>query len=127
MPISEEQRQALLENQFELQDYHFHTFFPDTDRRIVIRGGKAVGRLYLLRGDEIWKLVDISLLPEATGQGIGGALFDGMLAEADSAGRPVMLHCSITNRAHSLYLRKGFADVRLEGGDWIMERPPAGG
>lgn len=123
MPIEDAQRQALLENQFALQDYHFRNFFPDTDRRIVTGGGAAIGRLYVLRGDAKWTLIDLSLLPEAAGQGIGGALVDGMLAEADAARRPVTLHVSITNRAKSLYLRKGFVDVRLEAADWIMERP----
>ena len=123
MPVDDEQRLAVLESQFELQDSHFRGFFPFTDRRIVTRSGQMLGRLYVDRGPDLWRLIDISLLPECTGQGIGGALFDTMLAEADAAGVPVTLHCSITNRAFTLYERKGFATVRLEGADWIMERP----
>ncbi|MES2441570.1 MAG: GNAT family N-acetyltransferase [Pseudomonadota bacterium] len=126
MPISEPQRQALLENQFALQDGHFRNFFPHTDRRIVTRSGERLGRLYIDRGDDMWRLIDISLLPEVTGQGLGAALFDAMLAEADAAGVPMTLHCSITNRARNLYERKGFREVRLEGADWIMERPVPG-
>ncbi|MCW3849574.1 GNAT family N-acetyltransferase [Sphingomonas sp. LB-2] len=124
MAGTDEQRLALLENQFQLQDFHFRKFFPDTDRRIVTSGGQAIGRFYLLRGPDIWTVIDISLAPPFTGQGIGDALFDEMTAEADSVGRAIMLHCSLTNRAHNFYLRKGFADVRIEGGDYVMERQP---
>jgi GNAT superfamily N-acetyltransferase len=126
MPVSDEQRMAVLESQFELQDNHFRNFFPFTDRRIITRSGQVLGRLYVDKGPELWRLIDISLLPEFTGQGIGSALFDTMLAEADAAGIPMTLHCSITNRAFTLYERKGFASVRLEGADWIMERPVGG-
>jgi GNAT superfamily N-acetyltransferase len=126
MPVDDEQRLAILTNQFELQDYHFRNFFPFTTRRIVTRSGEMLGRLYVDKGPDMWRLIDISLLPEFTGQGIGSALFDTMLAEADAAGVPMTLHCSITNRAFTLYERKGFASVRLEDADWIMERPVGG-
>lgn len=127
MPVSDEQRLAILENQFELQDYHFRNFFPHTERRIVTRSGKMLGRLYIDRGPDLWRLIDISLMPEFTGEGIGGALFDMMLAEADAAGVPFQLHCSITNRAITLYERKGFATLELDdSGNWLMERRPAG-
>jgi GNAT superfamily N-acetyltransferase len=126
MPVDDEQRLAVLENQFELQDYHFRSFWPHTDRRIVTRSGQMLGRLYIDRGPEMWSLIDISLLPDCTGQGIGSAIFDMMLAEADAAGVPMTLHCSITNKAFTLYERKGFATVRLDNADWVMERPVGG-
>jgi GNAT superfamily N-acetyltransferase len=126
MPVDDEQRATILANQFELQDYHFRNFFPFTTRRIVTRSGEMLGRLYVDKGDELWRLIDISLLPEFTGQGIGGALLDTMIAEADAAGVPTTLNCSITNRAYPLYERKGFVSVRLEDADWIMDRPVGG-
>lgn len=127
MPVSDEQRLAILENQFELQDYHFRNFFPHTDRRIVTRGGERLGRFYVDRGPDLWRLIDISFLPEFTGGGIGSALFDTMTAEADAAGVPIQLHCAINNRAISLYRRKGFATLELDdSGNWLMERPVGG-
>lgn len=85
--------------------------------------GKPIGRLYVLRGETAHNLIDISLLPEWTGQGIGGELLDGVLEEADAARVPVTLHAAINSPARSLYQRKGFIDVRLDGADWFMERP----
>lgn len=123
--LPEAQRRPLLAGQFTLQDNHFRTFFPDTDRRIVMSAGKPVGRLYVLRGEKAHNLIDISLLPEWTGQGIGGKLLDGVLADADKARVPVTLHCAINSPARALYERKGFVDVRLDGMDWFMERPAA--
>lgn len=126
MPVNDEQRLAILENQFDLQDYHFRNFFPHTDRRIVTRSGKKLGRIYIDRGPDLWRLIDISLLPEFTSGGIGGDLFDMMIAEADAAGVPIQLHCAINNRAIALYQRKGFATIELDdSGNWLMERSPA--
>ncbi len=87
--------------------------------------GKPIGRLYVLRGEKAHNLIDISLLPEWTGKGIGSRLLDGVLAEADAASLPVTLHAAVNSPARSLYARKGFVDVRLDGMDWLMERPPA--
>jgi GNAT superfamily N-acetyltransferase len=119
-------RPTHLAGQFALQDNHFRTFFPETDRRIVMCAGKPVGRLYVLRGEKAHNLIDISLLPEWTGQGIGGRLLDGVLADADKAGVPVTLHAAINSPARALYERKGFVDIRLDGMDWLMERPARG-
>ena len=126
LAASEQQRLQLLSSQFELQDTHYRNFFPETDRRIVTVDGQPVGRLYLLRGDPMWQLIDLSLLPDRVGQGIGSRLIDGMLVEADVARRPISLHCSVTNPAFEIYKAKGFVEVRQEGADWIMERWPGG-
>ena len=116
----------LLSQQFDLQDAHYRKFYPETDRRIVMVEGQPVGRFYLLRGEPMWTLIDLSILPEMSGHGIGSRLIDLMAAEADAARRPITLHCSITNPAFEIYKAKGFAEIRFEGGDWVMERWPAG-
>lgn len=124
LALGEQQRLQLLSSQFDLQDKHYKSFFPETDRRIVTVEGQPVGRIYILRGEPKWTLIDLSLLPEVAGQGIGSRLIDGMLAEADVARRPVSLHCSVTNPAFEIYKAKGFIEVAQEGADWIMERWP---
>jgi len=126
LAANEQQRLALLSQQFDLQDTHYRNFFPATDRRIVTVDGAPVGRIYLLREEPMWTLIDLSLLPEITGQGVGSRLIDAMVTEADAARRPITLHCSMTNPAFEIYKAKGFVEVRAEGADWVMERWPSG-
>lgn len=126
LAASEAQRLQLLEQQFGLQDTHYRNFFPETDRRIVTVDGLPVGRFYLLRGDPMWTLIDLTILPEMSGQGIGSRVIDRMTAEADAARKPITLHCSLTNPAFEIYKAKGFLEVRVDGADWVMERWPEG-
>lgn len=116
---------ALLDQQFNAQRSQYRATLPDADWSIVEHEGVPIGRLYVLRTAARHHLVDISLLPEWSGQGIGGALLDRLCADAAAAGLPVMLHVSPANRAHALYLRKGFCEVALEGADIAMEWRPS--
>jgi GNAT superfamily N-acetyltransferase len=126
LAMDEQARLKLLSSQFDLQDLHYRTYFPATDRRIVLSGGRPVGRIYLLRGEPFWTLIDLSLLPDALGLGIGSRLIDGMIAEAEAARKPITLHCDVTNPAFEIYKAKGFREVRQEDANWVMEWWPSG-
>jgi ribosomal protein S18 acetylase RimI-like enzyme len=113
------QTDAFLADQFRLQHYHFVSYFSGADFWIVERslppGPRApVGRLYLDRSAPLWRIIDIGLLPEARGQGIGAALLTWAQACAVDAGATgIDLHVVATNsRAEQLYRSLGF---RIEG------------
>ena len=82
-----------------------------------------IGRLCI--GDEpgARRLIDIALLPDWSGQGIGGALLDRLIAEAEEKGLGVALCVRPENPARRLYLRKGFVETGWEGVDIAMMRP----
>lgn len=123
--MGEAQLEALLGTQFQLQRTHFRMMFPDADWSIVEHKGVPIGRLYVGRTMAARVLVDISLLPEWSGRGIGAALIDHMLAEARKAGRGVTLHVRPHNPARRLYLRKGFVETGSDGGDVTMAWRPS--
>ncbi len=124
--MAEAQLAQLLDTQFDLQRAHFRSAFRDADWSIVERKGVAVGRLYVARGMQARTLVDIALLPDHSGQGIGGALLDHVIAEAKAAGRAVELHVRPHNPARLLYARKGFAETGFDGANvsmrWAQDR-----
>lgn len=122
--MGEAQLEAFLGTQFELQRRHFRAVFRDADWSIVMRKSEPIGRLYVAREMDARTLFDIALLPEWSGQGIGGRLIDHMLREAKAAARPVNLHVRPDNPARLLYARKGFVETGFDGANVLMKWTP---
>ena len=64
--------------------------------------------MIVLRGAQEFHLIDIALLPEHRGCGIGTALVGELIAESRRAAVPLALQVLKTNRAVHLYQRLGF-------------------
>ena len=105
------QQAAFLRMQFDAQHRSYQAQFPEADYLVILAGDEPIGRLYLARGAEEFRIVDLSLLAAHRGQGIGTALLKNILAEAAAAVRPVRLHVERSNPARRLYERLGFAGI----------------
>jgi ribosomal protein S18 acetylase RimI-like enzyme len=89
--------------------------YGDADWLVIERAGNAVGRLYLDRREREHHIIDIAFLPEARGQGLGGALLCDLLDEAAMAGKPMTIHVEKFNPAMRLYRRLGFITAEDQG------------
>jgi ribosomal protein S18 acetylase RimI-like enzyme len=69
------------------------------------------------------RIVDISLLPEFRGQGVGTALLGAVTQEAAKEHRSVSIHVEKFNPAQRLYRRLGFVEAGGSGRYWLMVRP----
>jgi len=69
--------------------------------------------------------MDISLLPQYRGQGIGTQLLKGILEEGAENDRPVTIHVKQFNPALHLYERLGFRQVSDLGAYSFMKWLPA--
>lgn len=117
--------EAVLDMQVEAQRRDYAARFPSAREEIVVLDGRAVGRWWVDRGGEPWHLLDIVLLPEARGAGLGTALLRDLLAEADRAGATVRLTVEVAlPRVRALYARLGFAGAGVDGAHEVMERRP---
>lgn len=125
VPWGEAEKAAFLTQQFQAQHKFYQEQFADAEFLIVERGETPIGRLYLDRRDDEHRLIDIALLPEERGQGLGGALMRDVLAEAESAGKAVRIHVEINNPAMHLYERLGFRKIEDQGPYHLMEWRPA--
>ncbi|GGA42150.1 GNAT family N-acetyltransferase [Sphingomonas psychrolutea] len=121
LPLADAHKRMLLEQQDQARRHHYRTFYAGADFSVLELDGVAVGRLCLLRGPHDHKLVDIALLPEQCGSGLGGTLLDSILAEAATLGRSVSLRVEHTNPARRLYERKGFRETERSEIDAEME------
>jgi len=112
---------AFLEQQHRMQHLHFRGAWPDAEWLLIERGGAPIGRLYLAEQDGHLLIVDISLLPEARGAGLGTAILKDVLA---GEARPVELTVEPFNPARRLYDRLGFEAVEESAAYVRMIRAP---
>ncbi|CAM2066829.1 GNAT family N-acetyltransferase [Sulfidibacter corallicola] len=123
---SEKEIVDFLEFQFQAQHKFYHEQWPSTDFDLILVNGVPAGRLYVDRRDDEIRVVDIALLPDYRGKGIGGDLLREILAEAHGKDQPVRIHVEHNNPAMHLYLRLGFKKVDTNGVYHLMECPPPG-
>ena len=121
LPLSEEQKAAFLTMQYDLRQSQYRHNYPDADFLIVSIFDNPAGRIAVHRGDAVFHLIDIALLPEWRGQGIGGRLITDLLSEASRQAKSVRLHVKADSRAMTLYHRLGFITVKSEGLYGLME------
>jgi GNAT superfamily N-acetyltransferase len=116
LPLHGAERHLLMRMQFEAQQRGYAIRFPASEDAIVWCGTRPVGRLWLMRTQDEIRVLDVALLSEKRGAGIGSSLLRQVLQE----GKPVRLSVARTNlRAFELYRRLGFViagqnDVFLE-------------
>ncbi len=118
------QKAAFLTSQFEAQHSHYHSYFPNARYDVIYRGEKAVGRYYVAALEGELRVMDIALLPEERGRGIGERLIRDLLDEASRSSCFVSLHVEENNRAKRLYERLGFAEVEDQGVYKLMHWRP---
>ncbi|MEZ5546005.1 MAG: GNAT family N-acetyltransferase [Lysobacteraceae bacterium] len=121
---SEAQKAMFIAFQFQAQHQHYTMHYRNAQFFVIERDGVAVGRLYLHWREQELRIVDIALLPQARGQGLGGALLDALMAAAAAADKAVSIHVEQMNPAMRLYSRLGFHRVGEHGVYHLMQWSP---
>ncbi len=105
-------RAAFLADQFEFQRRHYAHAYPDAELHLIVHGPEPIGRIYVDRTGRDLMLIEISLLPEWRGRGIGAALLGRLQEEVAAGARDrVSLQVSPDNPARRLYARLGFVEA----------------
>lgn len=121
--LPREQWGPFVEQQFEAQSQAYADY-RDTSFEVVLVDGEPAGRLIVARWPEELRVVDIALLPQYRGRGVGGELMRSLLEEADGRGVKASIHVERFNPAQRLYIRLGFRPVAETGVYLLLERQP---
>jgi ribosomal protein S18 acetylase RimI-like enzyme len=104
------QREAFCDLQFEAQRTDYLRRFPDSEHAVVLADGEPAGRVWVDANTDEVRLLDVTILPEHQGKGIGTTLLRRLQERARTAGVPLR-HTVLTSNvgALRLYERVGFA------------------
>ena len=112
---SDEDKAVFCRRQFDAQSVHYRENYPGAFLQIVESDGVSIGRLYVAHWEREIRIMDVALLPESRGAGIGTQLLRDLQEEARSAGKSLTIHVERFNRALQLYQRLGFQQVEDKG------------
>lgn len=107
-------QEAFVRMQQTAQSRSYHSTHPHARCDVILVEQRAAGRLYVDRAGPEIHVLDISLLPEYRGRGIGTRLLTTLCDEAGRDEKRVTLNVERTNRAFGLYRRLGFEVTRAD-------------
>lgn len=127
LPWSGADKVAFLSEQSAFQLLHYRRHYAGAAFGILTQASTPIGRLYLHQGASDLRIIDISLLAEHRGGGIGSGVIEAVFAQARDAGIGVTIHVETFNhKARRLYERLGFrAPDGQEGVHVRMEWHPS--
>jgi ribosomal protein S18 acetylase RimI-like enzyme len=125
IPWTDEQKQAFLAQQFQAQRLHYRNTIEGCVFDILEQRGEPAGRLYLDARQTQLHIVDIALMPDWRGQGVGTAILEALQAAGRAQGKGVGIFVEKFNPALRLYRRLGFTDISDHGVYLEMEWVPA--
>jgi ribosomal protein S18 acetylase RimI-like enzyme len=121
---NEQQQEMFLRMQFNAQQTWYESAYSGAEHRIIECDSRPAGRILVMRSADTIILVDIALLAEFRGHGIGARLISELLQLGARDRIPVRLHVLKTNPAQRLYQRLGFVQTGEDDMYLKMERLP---
>jgi ribosomal protein S18 acetylase RimI-like enzyme len=118
---SDEDKTVFCRRQFDAQTVHYRENYPGASLQIIERDGVSIGRLYVVRWEREIRIMDIALLPEKRGAGIGTKLLLELQEEARAGSKSLTIHVERFNPALRLYERLGFKQIEDKGVYLLME------
>lgn len=108
---TEEQKHGFVLMQFNAQRHHYQNALKNVSFDVIERHGEPIGRLYTQELETGLHIVDIVLMPELRGAGLGTAILKRLAADAAAAGKVLNIFVEFYNPAKHLYERLGFVQV----------------
>lgn len=114
VPWSEEQKRSFFQSQCAAQLRSYAADYPAASHQIICADDRAVGRLYLNRGESKLHILDITIAPAERNAGIGTEVLRGILEESALEQKPVSIYNESFNPSVRLFERLGFRQVSMD-------------
>ncbi|GGY01357.1 hypothetical protein GCM10007386_35460 [Pseudoduganella dura] len=114
----------LMALQFRARQTLLHALYPYSDMAVIVERERPVGALHVNYGSDEIRILDISLLPETRGRGIGLGLLRSLQAQGARMRVPVRLDVLPGTRVQRLFQRCGFTLNGANGLYLCMEWMP---
>jgi ribosomal protein S18 acetylase RimI-like enzyme len=111
----------VMAQQYDSQHRFYFASYDTAHYGIIQWTGQPIGRLYVDYRDDEVRVLEIAILPEFRGRGIGGIVMTGLCLEAAMRRKPVRLHVHYLSRAQRFYRRLGFREIGIDGPDRLLE------
>ena len=121
VPWDAAQKQAFVQMQFRAQQNHYRSYFPQARHEMILAEEQLIGRLYVDRRENESRILDITLLPQARGRGIGTQILLDLMMEAAHDNKSCSIYVESHNRSLGLFERLGFVKTEENGASWLME------
>ena len=120
VPWTDAQKKAFMQMQFLAQQDHYRTYFPQATHDLILVGDAPVGRLYVDRRESEIRILDITLLEQARGQGTGTRIIQELMKDAAYRDQSLSIYVESYNRSLGLFQRLGFMKTEENGASWLL-------
>lgn len=120
----ETQKSGFIEFQFNAQHAYYMNVYKDAEFQIIKSDSTDIGRLYIWNTEHQIRIIDIAILPEYRGKGVGTKILSDLIQESEQSGKKLNIHVEYFNPALRLYERLGFKKADDTGVYLFMERLP---
>ena len=115
--------QGFARTQYEAQCRHYQSAYPGADHYVVRVGQHSAGRLVVERTEARILIIDIALLPQFRGGGVGAEVVGRLVDEAEEAGVSLRCHVLASNDGgRRFWDRLGFVSLGMDGAHICLER-----
>jgi len=122
--MSEDDKSRFIEFQFNAQHKHYSQAYKGAEFNLILLDDKPAGRLYVWRTESQIRIMDIALLPDFQGKGIGTKILQSIIQESEKSEKKLNIHVEYFNPALRLYERLGFKKMDDTGIYYFLERLP---
>lgn len=118
-------KEAIILQQFTIEQQQLIQMYPDAEFNIVMLKDEPLGRLYIYHGKTTDRILEIGLLEEYRGLGIGREILEAVIENALKKGKSVCLQVAWFNQgAYGFYEKLGFEVIENKGFAYEMKYIP---